>query len=70
MLWAKICPPPLPKQNNRLAFLDFIFCFLLLYNNHVMLPQRTVSFKCHPIHVFLCIFNEQTKKGNFLEKIP
>ena len=27
-----------------------------------MLPERTVSFKCHPIHMSLWIFNERTKK--------
>ena len=40
-----------------------LFCFPI--SDNVMVPQRTVSFKCRLMHVhphaFVCIINEKTK---------
>ena len=47
-------------------FLACMFCFSI--TDHVMVPQRTVSFKCRLIHLYpracVCIINEKTK-GKF-----
>ena len=54
---------------NR-PFLPCMFCFPI--SDHIMAPLRTVSFKCHPMHVHpelcVCIIHEKTKT-NSLENI-
>ena len=46
----------------------FSLCALFSLSDHVMVPQRTVSFKCRLMHVhprvYACIINETTK-GKF-----
>ena len=42
-----------------------MFCFPI--SDHIMVPQRTVSFKCHPMHVHpkLCLHNLWKDKDKF-----
>ena len=59
-----------PTIFYRTIFPIDLFSLYVLFSlaDHVMVPQRTVSFKCRPMHVhpraYACIINEKTK-GKF-----
>ena len=64
-----------PTIFYRTIFPTDLFSLYVLFSlaDHVMMvPQRTVSFKCRLMHVYprvyACIINEKTK-GNCLENI-
>ena len=48
------------------TLLACLFCFP--FSDHLMVPHRTVSFKCYPMHLhsrgYVCIIYEKTK-GKF-----